>query len=127
MRAHLRKVGTRARRLDKHPGRPALRTLVLLLPRFRNPDSSGLRQKIELHKWKMTLREIERICPGYQRFHVKGWNREDNVRDDLYRFEADLLVTPANTALIRGWKNVLARRFEQREIYIRSSGRVTWL
>jgi hypothetical protein len=29
--------------------------------------------------------------------------------------------------LILQWKKVLARRFEQREIYIKSSGGVTWL
>lgn len=107
--------------------RASLRTIILLLPRFRNPDSNGSRQKIELHKWKLTLREIEQFFPGYQRLRVKGWNREDNVRDDLYRFETDLVVTRAKAALIRRWKNVLAARFDQREIYIKISERVAWL
>jgi hypothetical protein len=101
--------------------------MTVLLPRFRNPDSNGTRRKIELHKWKITLREIEQFFPGYQRLRVKGWNKEDNVRDDLYRFEADIVVTRANADWIRRWKIVLADRFDQREIYIKISGRVVWL
>ena len=124
--SHVRKIVRRARRAEPQD-RATLRTLVLLLPRFHNPDSNGARRKIELHKWKKTLREIERIFPGYQRFRVKGWNREDNVRDELYRFEADLVITREIVHLIRQWKTLLASRFKQREIYIKSSERVTWL
>ncbi len=63
----------------------------------------------------------------YRRFCVKGWNREDNMQDDLYRFEADLLITSKMASLIRRWKSVLARRFKQREIYIKISERVRWV
>jgi hypothetical protein len=112
------KIGRHTKR-PKAQKRTTMCTLVLLLPRFYNPDSTGARRKIELHKWKITIREIERIFPGYQRFRVKGWNREDNVRDHLYRFEVDLFITRKMASLIRDWKSVLARRFKQREIYIR--------
>jgi hypothetical protein len=126
MSSHALKLGRRTKR-PKAQERPTPRTLVLLLPRFYNPDSTGSRRKIELHKWKMTIREIEQIFPGHQRFRVKGWNHEDNVRDHLYRFEADVLITREKVSLLRRWKRVLARRFEQREIYIKRSEKVTWL
>ena len=64
---------------------------------------------------------------GYQAFRVRGWNREDNVRDDLYRFEVDLPVTRVEAALLRQWERTLALRFEQRAIYIKMSDMVTWL
>lgn|ERR1039458_4371717 len=126
MRSRLLQVAKRPRRSEPRK-RATLRTLVLLLPRFRNPDAAGSRRKFELHKWKATLREIKEIFPGYQRFPVKGWNPVDHVRDDLYRFETDLFVTPAIAKMIRRWKPVLKRRFEQREVYVRICNGVTWL
>lgn len=51
----------------------------------------------------------------------------DHMRDDLYRFETDLFVTPAIAKMIRRWKPVLKRRFEQREVYVRISDGVTRL
>lgn len=126
MQPHVRKTGHRPVRAEARH-RPALRTLVLLLPRFRNPDSDGSRRKIELQKWKTTLYEIRQTFSGYQVSRVRGWNREDRVRDELYRFEIDLFVTPARVHLIRNWGNVLARRFEQRMIYIKISDAGNWL
>ena len=126
MQHHVRKIVLRAREQPLRT-RPALRTLILLLPRFRNPDATGLRRKIELHTWKTTLREVKTFFSGYQAFRVRGWNREDNVRDDLYRFEVDLPVTRVEAALLRQWERTLALRFEQRAIYIKMSDMVTWL
>jgi hypothetical protein len=126
MRNPLRQVAKRPRRSEPRK-RATFRTLVLLLPRFRNPDAAGSRRKFELNKWKTTLRETEEIFPGYQRFPVKGWNPVDHVRDDLYRFETDLFVTPAIAKMIHRWKLVLKRRFEQRDVYVRISNKVSWL
>ena len=68
-------------------------TLVVLLPTFYNPDAMGARKKIETEKWRITMAEIDRLFSGYQQMHITGWNREDNVKDDLYRFEIDLNIT----------------------------------
>lgn len=69
-----------------------------MLPTYYNPDALGARRKIEPEKWRVTMFEIERLFSGYQQMHITGWNREDNVKDDLYRFEIDLIVTPAKAA-----------------------------
>jgi len=53
----------------------------------------GARKKIETEKWRITMAEIDRLFSGYQQMHITGWNREDNVKDDLYRFEIDLNIT----------------------------------
>ena len=95
-----------------------------MLPTFYNPDALGIRKKIEPEKWRLTMAEIKRLFSGYQQVHVNGWNREDNVTEELYRFEIDLVVTPAIVALIRRWRLVLQLRFEQRVIYMRLSERV---
>jgi len=107
--------------------RANLRTLVVLLPTYYNPDAMGARKKIEPEKWRATMVEIERFFSGYQQMHINGWNSEDNVKDDLYRFEIDLIVTSAKVATILRWKHVLERRFKQRSIYMRFSERVFWL
>lgn len=107
--------------------REDLRTLVVLLPTYYNPDALGARKKIEPEKWRVTMVEIEQLFSGYQQLHITGWNREDNVKDDLYRFEIDLIVTPAKAAAMLRWKHALERRFEQRSIYMRFSERVFWL
>jgi hypothetical protein len=112
------------RNFRKKEGR---RTLVILLPTYYNPDALGARKRIEPEKWRATMVEIERFFSGYQRMHINGWNSEDNVKDDLYRFEIDLIVSPAKVAAILRWKHVLERRFEQRSIYMRLSERAFWL
>lgn len=98
-----------------------------MLPTYYNPDALGARKKIEPEKWRVTMVEIEQLFSGYQQLHITGWNREDNVKDDLYRFEIDLIVTPAKAAAMLRWKHALERRFEQRSIYMRFSERVFWL
>jgi hypothetical protein len=103
------------------------RTLVILLPTYYNPGASGARKKIEPEKWRATMVEIECFFSGYQQMHIIGWNSEDNVKDDLYRFEIDLIATPAQVAAILRWKHVLERRFEQRSIYMKFSERIFWL
>jgi len=102
-------------------------TFVFLLPLYYNPDPLGARKRIEPEKWRVTMMEIERLFPGYQQLQVSGWNSEDNVRDDLVRFEIDLIVTPVLIAVIRRWRPILERRFEQRSIYMKVSGPVIWL
>ena len=107
--------------------RQSLCTLVVLLPTYYNPDAMGARKKIEPEKWRATTAEIERLFSGYQQVHITGWNREDNVKDDLYRFEIDLIVTRAKAAAILRWRHTPKRRFEQRSIYMRLSERAFWL
>lgn len=61
-----------------------LRTLVILLPTFYNPDALGVRKKkIEPEKWLLTMAEIERLFSGYQQLHVNGWNSADNVTEEV--------------------------------------------
>ena len=104
-----------------------LNTLVILLPTYYNPDAMGERKKIEPEKWRITMAEIEQLFSGYQQIHITGWNRDDNVKEDLYRFEIDLFVTPAKVAAILRWKHLLKRRFKQRSIYMRFSEWAFWL
>jgi hypothetical protein len=107
--------------------RQNLCTLVVLLPTYYNPDALGARKKIEPEKWRVTMAEIERLFSGYQRMHITGWNREDRVNDDLYRFEIDLIVTRAKADAILRWRQTLERRFEQRSIYMRCFEPTFWL
>ena len=51
------------------------RTLVILLPTYYNPNALGVRKKVEPEKWRATTAEFERFFSGYQRMHIKGWNR----------------------------------------------------
>ncbi len=76
------------------------RTLLILLPTYYNPDALGVRKKIEPEKWHATMVEIERFFSGCQQMHINGWNSEDNVKDDLHRFEVDLIVNSAKVAAI---------------------------
>ena len=102
-------------------------TLTLHIPRFHNPDERGRRKKCELSKLKITLREVRQLFSGYSVISTKGWNREDRVRDSHYRFEIDFLATTDQLNGIRRWKLLLEGRFEQRSIYMKVSGRTTWL
>jgi hypothetical protein len=107
--------------------RQNLCTLVVLLPTYYNPDALGGRKKIEPEKWRVTMAEIERLFSGYQQMHITGWNRADRVKDDLYRFEIDLIVTRAKADAILRWRQTLERRFEQRLIYMRCFEPLFWL
>jgi ribonucleotide reductase beta subunit family protein with ferritin-like domain len=97
------------------------------LPTCYNPDARGARKKIEPEKWRVTMVELERLFSGYQRMHIAGWNREDRVHDDLYRFEIDVIVTRAKADAILRWRQTLERRFAQRSIYMRCFEPTFWL
>jgi hypothetical protein len=108
-------------------GAGVLRTLTVLIPRRYNPDQNGVRRKVEISKISTTLREIKLLFSGYSVSSAKGWNRGDNIRDEHLRFEIDLEITPARLQMLREWKTLLERRFEQRSIYMKLSDRTMWL
>jgi len=102
-------------------------TLTLHIPRFHNPDEHGRRRKCEFSKLKITLRELRQLFTGYSVAKVRGWTREDGVRDYHYRFDMDFIATVYQLKKIRAWKVVLEDRFEQRSIYMKLSDRTVWI
>lgn len=115
---------------DRHnqsQGQPDLRTLTILIPRYYNPEPNGTRNKIEWHKLRLTLAEIHLLFPGYTVAPTKGWNREDNVRDEHLKFQVDFVLTPSTWESICAWKKMLERRFHQRAMYMKVTNGSVWL
>ena len=130
MRKPLRKVVRRPERPEARE-RATLRTLTILIPRTYNPDATGVRKPVELSKLVRTFREMRQLFRGYSLQHTVGWFRDPEtgkgVRDRHFRFDVDLPITPPIIQSLRKWKNILAVRFEQQEIYMKLSERVIWL
>lgn len=130
MRNPLRKVVRRPERPVARE-RATLRTLTVMIPRTYNPDTMGVRKRVELSKLVRTFREMRQLFSGYSVQPTAGWYREDNsgkgVRDRHFRFDIDLLVSPSVIESLRKWKNILEVRFEQQAIYMKISERAVWL
>lgn len=104
-----------------------VRSLTILIPRYYNPGSNGTRRKIEWHKLRATISEMHLLFSGYTVSSSKGWNREDNVRDEHFQFQIDFIFTPWTWESICVWKKMLERRFHQRALYIKLTNGSTWL
>jgi hypothetical protein len=104
-----------------------LSTLVINIPRFHNPDGCGMRTKVNLWKLKLTLRELKDIFSGYTAISVKGWSKDDRLRDSHYRFEIDFNAIPALELQLEFWKRMLEIRFRQNSVYMRVSTGARWL
>lgn len=98
-------------------------TLVILIPRFYNPDTNGLRAAVEPQKIAQTIREMQQQFSGYSRSHIEGWYRDDSTQeecsDQLIRFEVDLLIDRPKLEALSRWKKTLELRFRQRSIYFK--------
>jgi len=104
-------------------------TLVILIPRFYNPETDGIRRAVEADKIMQTVREIRRQFSGYSRFAIHGWYRDDDdeeFSDRLVRFEIDFLPDRRRLESLKAWKKTLERRFRQRAIYFRFTPAVCW-
>jgi hypothetical protein len=105
--------------------RPSVRieTLLITLPVTYNPDESGRRLAIESWKLLQTEAEIRRLFTGYTRSRVRGWWHDHDhgveYEDRLIRYEIDGQFDARMLDRIRRWKRVLARRFQQAEVYMR--------
>lgn len=95
-------------------------TLIVLIPRFYNPDRSGNRKEVEQLKLKLTETEIRRLFGGYTVLSCIGWDSLTHVEDSHLRFEVDLSKRAALNRL-RDWKRILERRFRQSKIYMKIS------
>ena len=107
------------------------RTLTFMIPLAYNPDENGTRSRIELSKLIRTMREIHQMFSGYSVQTAEGWYRDKfsgkDYRDRHWRFDIDLVITPSTIKLLRAWKTLLRRRFQQEAIYMKLSDRVVWL
>jgi hypothetical protein len=112
---------------DQFQRRPGVCTLTILIPRYYNPEAPGSRKKIEWHKLRLTLAEMHLLFSGYTARPARGWNREDNVRDEHLQFEVDFIPTPSLWESICAWKKMLERRFHQRAMYMKVSNGSVWL
>ncbi len=108
----------------------ALRTLVLMVPLFYNPDTRGFRKPVEGGKIGKTEEEIRRRFSGYSKYRIAGWYRDNETgseyEDQLLRFEIDAVFSESDERFLRLWKRLLARRFQQQAIYMKLSGPVIW-
>lgn len=99
-------------------------TALIYLPEFYNPDSKGLRPKIEEDKFTTTADELARKFGGGTWHHGKSgiwWDKGNRYVDPNLRiFEVDI---PDNEKdrdwLIDYIKGVLLKRFEQKAIYLK--------
>ena len=105
---------------------PALRSLVVLIPLYYNPDLAGRREPVEHDKLHQTEREIQQRFSGYGKSRTEGWYRSDQtgkgVADDLVRYQIDAVYDGETMNFLRDWKAILERRFEQEAIYMTLSG-----
>jgi mRNA-degrading endonuclease YafQ of YafQ-DinJ toxin-antitoxin module len=108
-----------------------LRALTLLIPRTYNPDENGRRRKVELSKLVDTFQEIRQLTPGYTLHQLQGWYKDPGnekwVRDQHFRVDIDLLVTPKIHLFLFQWKRVLEIRFEQQSMYMSLSKEIMWV
>jgi hypothetical protein len=110
--------------------RAPLRTLIIHLPLFHNPDASGYRKPIEPRVLKQTLAEIEGLFIGHTAYRVKGWcrsSRPGGDSDQHIRFEIDARIGIRQKRLLRAWKEILELRFHQDGIYMRITGPIEWI
>jgi hypothetical protein len=105
---------------------PALRSLVVLIPLYYNPDIAGRRKPVEHHKLQQTEREIQQRFSGYGKSRTEGWYWSDPTGkwlvDDLIRYQIDAVYDRAAMNFLKDWKAILERRFEQEAIYMTLSG-----
>lgn len=108
----------------------AFRTLVVLIPRFYNPDRQGFRKLIEAGKIEETEREMLDYFFGYQKFLIEGGYLDagtgETFYDTLIRFEIDGEFDSEDRAFLNAWKQILEERFQQRAIYMKLVGPVMW-
>jgi hypothetical protein len=105
-------------------------TLVVLVPRFYNPDRQGFRKPVEPEKLVETEREMLDYFSGYQKFLIEGGYRDPGTGEEFYdaliRFEIDAECESGNRAFLNAWKQTLEERFQQRCIYMKLVGPVVW-
>ncbi|MGA2653559.1 MAG: hypothetical protein ABSF28_23795 [Terracidiphilus sp.] len=127
---HVRRA-VRRREWARAHEKATLRKLTVLIPRSYNPNSHGVRTRVELSKLVRTFREIRQLSPGYSVQRTDGWYRDRDskkwVKDHHFRFDIDLLITPSVIAGLSTWKRILERRLEQQSIYMILTKEVTWL
>ena len=130
MRSHVHQIARRPKGAEAHDV-AVLRTLTLLIPRSYNADGNGVRKNIELSKLVLTVREIRQLFAGYVVQRTAGWYRDPvsgkEYRDSHFRFDIDLPVTRSVLDILRAWKAVLEKRFDQQAFYMKLSERAFWL
>ncbi|MBZ5555578.1 MAG: hypothetical protein LAO21_22960 [Acidobacteriia bacterium] len=99
--------------------------VLILLPRFYNPDARGRRKRVEQEKFKETIEEIIKrfgACLLDDRNTRTGFwvDRGILMEDDIVILEVDTVDDEEN----RNWfityaQEVLCVRFGQRGIYVR--------
>jgi hypothetical protein len=96
----------------------------ILLPRFYNPDSSGVSKKIEAHKISTTLLEIEDNFNGYTLHDIPiigSWvnpKTGENMKDSHRTVWVSAKRTASNFRKFRQLKKKWKERFNQDDIMI---------
>jgi len=108
--------------------RTHVRTLVLLIPRYGNPDQNGHREPIDPTLLDKTLTEIRTYFSGYTSYRTEGWYRDGETGEEFFdehiRFEIDCPFNDSGKVLLTSWKRKLEDRFHQRCIYMKLLGPV---
>ena len=94
-----------------------LQTVSIFVPLLHNPMIWGIRLPVGPLKISRTLREAKQRFSGFSLSLTLGWCKCDAVWDPLLRLDVDTAMTPAEREFLSSWKEILTRRFGQREIY----------
>ena len=116
-------------------GRSGWITVLLRLPLFYNPDTTGHRAQVEDDKFLDTADELARRFGGGTLFVFRHdpprgfwWDEGIVDRDVLALIEVDVPDTTESREWLRAYaRNVLRKRFRQKTIYVKFVGPVEHL
>ncbi len=111
-------------------GQIQLQVLVILLPRYYNPDGNGKRVPVERSAFEQTFAEIRQYCSGFRLYEGQGWCHGLRFRGDFdehIRIEIEAVLSDADVVFLKNWKRQLEIRFRQDSIYMSLYGPVSWL
>jgi hypothetical protein len=110
-------------------------TVLMRLPLFYNPDTSGHRQPVEEGKFLDTAEELARRFGGGTLFVFRQdaprgfwWDKRIVDQDVLALIEVDVPDAPESREWLRTYaRDVLRARFQQKAIYLKFVGPVEHL
>jgi hypothetical protein len=112
-------------------GKGQLRTLVIHLPLYHNPDGEGHVNPVDPSLLDETFREIRTYFTGYTSYVTAGWFRdtetEEEFSDETMRIEIDARFANTDRYFLRRWRQQLEARFDQRCICMKILGSVEWI
>ena len=101
-------------------------SLVLIIPLFYNPDTSGRRRPVETAKLDRTKAEIEAWFGGYTAYRANGRGQDafsgKRSADTNIVFSIDAPPEQLEISRLRKWRRALETRFDQDRIWMTVGG-----